>query len=127
MALQIRRAQMRQMVGGDEAMLLGALERLVREDHARVLSGMPAHLVQQMLRNGVEAAHRYGLVEPSDVATFVLLMFEFGPGFHRHPAVLDKLTDRALPAHVRLQRVVDETPEAVWREIESKLHEQHWF
>jgi hypothetical protein len=41
--------------------------------------------------------------------------------------VLDRLTDRALPAHVRLQRVVDETPEAVWREIESTLHEQHWF
>lgn len=127
MVLQIRPAQLRQMAGGDEGMLLTALERLVREDHARVLSGMPGHLVQEMLRNGVEAAHRYGLLEPADVATFVLLMFEFGPGFHRHPAVLDMLTDRALSPHQRIQRVVNDTTEEVWREIQASLHEQHWF
>jgi hypothetical protein len=127
MPLQVSRTQLRQIVAGDEGQFLTALERLVRDEHATVLSGMPQHLVLRMLRNGVEAAHRYGLVAPADVSTFVMLMFEFGPGFHRHPVVLDRLTDRALPAHVRLQRVVDETPEAVWREIESTLHEQHWF
>lgn len=127
MTLQIRRAQVRQMVVDDETMFRVALERLARENYASVLSGLPHHLVAQMLRNGVEAAHSYGLLDPVDVATFVLLMFEFSPGFHRHPAIRDHLTDHSLPAHERIRSVVNDTPEVVWREIESTLDQQHWF
>lgn len=127
MALRISRGQLRQMVGGDQTMLLGALERLVRDEHAEVVDGLPRALVDRMLRKGIDAAHQYGLLDAEDVATFVLLMFEFGPEFHRHPAVRDLLTDRARPAHERIQAVARTTPEATWHEIESTLPRQRWF
>ena len=125
--LKIGREQRRQLVAGSPDMLFAALGQLVREEHPTVVADLPDALLRRLLARGVDEAQRYGLVAPDDVATFVLLMFEFGPEFHRHPDVLDRLTDRARPAHERLVAVVRETPEAVWREIESSLARQHWF
>lgn len=127
MVLEVHRAQLQGMLQTSEPMLLMALERLVRAEHAAVVDGIPTDLLQRMLCLGRDSAQGYGLLAPNQVAAFALLMFEFGPEFHHHLAVRDVLDDRSLPAVARLEAVCRDTPDAVWREIEASLHRQTWF
>ena len=125
--LKITPAQVQRMLDADESTLLMALERLVRAEHGGVVQGVPTDLVQRMVRTAMDTAHGLGFKRAVDVAAVTLLMFEFGPGFHRHPAVRGVLTDTRLAPAERLAAVCRDTPNAVWREIESTLHRQTWF
>lgn len=127
MVLTIHPAQMQGMLASSEPMLLLALERLVRAHHQAVVQGLPGDLLRRMLVLACDTARQYGLTEPPQVGAFALLMFEFGPQFHRHPAVRDLLDDRALAPGQRLAAVCSRIPEAVWREIEAGLPGQTWF
>ncbi|MDC0713981.1 hypothetical protein POL68_36285 [Stigmatella sp. ncwal1] len=127
MSLKISREQMQAMVQNSEAMFLTALERLVRSEHAAVVADLPAELLQKMLRQACVVAKHYGMADPPDIAGFVMLMFEFGPQFHEHPAIHAVLTETTRPAHQRLQAVARNTAEPVWRAVEATLHKQRWF
>jgi hypothetical protein len=125
--MQITRSQMKGMLAGSDTLLRHAIQRLVRGEHAYVVQDLPQKLFDRMVDAGVASARGFGLREPSDLACFVLLMFEFGPGFWRHPAVERVLRNASQPPAQRLQQVVQRTPPTVWQEIEATLHEQHWF
>lgn len=119
--------QLRKIGGGSDAMLRASLANIVRSEFAYVVNDLPRDLFDEMIEVGIKTARNYGLAKPTDLAGFVMLQFEFGPEFHRHPAVLAILTDPVIDADARLAVVVERTPESVWREIESVLHKQTWF
>lgn len=119
--------QLRQLAGGSEAMLRTALGNLVRREHAYVVEGLPGDLFDEIIANSLASARGYGLKAPADLATFLLLQFEIGPEFHRHPAIQEVLADPAIVPEGKLQTMYDRTPDAVWNDIASVLDRQTWF
>jgi hypothetical protein len=125
--VKISGLQMREMLAGSESLLRDAIKKLVREEHAYVVEGLPADLLDEMIDNGIKTARGFGLSAADKLAAFVLLMFEFGPEFYKHQRIYPKLTDTNVEPDARLTAVIDETPSEVWEHIQSALHRQTWF
>jgi hypothetical protein len=125
--LKIRHHQMTRMLAGDDALLRLAIRQQVRGQHAYVVEDLPQNLFDRMVDGGVARARSFGLEAPSDLACFVLLMFEFGPEYWHHPAINQVLRDAGATPGQRLQQVVQHTPQAVWQELQATLYQQHWF
>jgi hypothetical protein len=125
--MQVSSEQMSGMLAGDDRLLRQAIQAQVRDEHSYVVQGLPQDLFDRMVGGGMQRARGYGLTRPADLSCFVLLMFEFGPEFWRHPAIAQVLTDPALPPEQRLQQVVNNTPDAVWKYLNEALPKQSWF
>ncbi|WP_441286638.1 hypothetical protein ACSRUE_30445 [Sorangium sp. KYC3313] len=69
------------------------------------------------VRSGVERARGHGLTWMSSIASFVELMFDVGPRFDEHPAVLRLLEDDDLPPDLRVEALVHRLTEQEWREV----------
>ena len=125
--MQFRREQLRQMVGSSEPMLRLAIRNQVQQDHASVVAGLPLDLLDEMIDGALRAARSYGLQAPSELATFTLWCFEFGPEFHRHPAIRAILVDAGIPHEDKIAAVLHRTPEEAWRACEAAIHRMTWF
>lgn len=125
--MQIKRLQMHQMVVNSDKMLTVAIKTLVSQEHPYVIEGLPEDILDEMVGNGVKTARGYGISGPDESATFVLLMFEFGPEFHLNPVIQKTLRDASIPSDLRLSAVIERTPSETWEQIQSTLHEQTWF
>lgn len=121
------REQLEQLAGSSEAMLRAAIGNLARTEHPYVLQDLPRDLFDEIIDNSLKTARGYGLQSPRDLAAFVLLQFEVGPEFHRHPVVKAVLADPTIAPEAKLDAMFERTPDAVWSEIESLLHKQTWF
>ncbi|HRQ80477.1 MAG TPA: hypothetical protein PKZ97_05105 [Azospirillaceae bacterium] len=115
------------MISSDKSLLRESIIRLVSNDHKSVIEGLPEDLLHEMIDGGIDAASRFQLTEPSDIAAFVLIMFEVGPEFYRHPVIHAHLTDTSVPPNKRLDAVIERTPHSVWSDIEANIHLQTWF
>lgn len=120
-------AQLQRLVSGSEPMLRLSISNLVREQHAYVVQGLPADLFDRMVGDGLDTARSYGLQAPAQLATFVLLMFELGPEFHRAPVIQRVLTDATIPPDERLAAVLERTPPEAFAAIEAAMDRQTWF
>lgn len=125
--MDIDREHLQKMVAGSDYLLQLAIKNLVRKEHAYVVEGLPEDLLDEMIQSGVNTGRSYGLTAAQALAAFVLLMFEFGPEFHRHPSIQAMLSDSALTPEARLEAVMERTPSETWEQIQSALHRQTWF
>lgn len=125
--MQTNREQMRQMVAGSEHLLLLAIGNRVRTENPYLVEGLPDDILNEMVESGVKTARKYGLTASEALATFVLLMFEFGPEFHRHPVVQAMLAEPTMTPEARLEAVIEHTPSETWEQIQSAIHRQTWF
>lgn len=125
--MKISSQQKRAMIVNSSALLRDSIKKLVREEHGYVVEGLPVDLFDEMIDNGIKTARDFGLRAPEKLATFVLLMFEFGPEFYKHPQIYSRMTDSSFEADARLTAVVEETPSSVWENIQSAMHQQTWF
>jgi hypothetical protein len=125
--VKITGQQMREMLVGNETLLREAIKKLVVEEHGYVVDGLPTDLFDEMIDSGIKTARGFGLRAANKLATFVLLMFEFGPEFYKHPQIYPKLMDNSVEPDARLTAVVDETPSSIWEYIQSAMHRQTWF
>lgn len=125
--MQIRANQLLETLSGSDELLRNGIGRVVRAEHGYVVDGLPQDLFDQMIDSGIVVARRHGLTRATDLGTFVLLMFEFGPEFHRHPEIQRTLSATNGTPAARLAQVVDSTPSEVWRQLTAVLHRQTWF
>lgn len=124
--LTIRREQLLAMLT-NESCLTMAIRRLVQGEHAAIVEGLPEDIIHEMIGNGLRAARHLGLSRSADLAGFVLIMFEVGPEFYRHPRVRAVLENPDISAERKLDEMFAQTDERVWEEIVSVLHRQTWF
>lgn len=125
--MRISNDQLNAMLANDDEMLVRAIQKQVSEEHAYVVDGLPQDIYDRMVTGGIRRARAVGLTRPSDLACFVLLMYEFGPEFWRHPYIEREFANASIIPHERLQRVVEDTPGEVWQNIVAALHRQRWF
>ncbi len=125
--LQIRNTQMLQMLETNDALLRTAITKRVREQYAELVNGLPNDLLDEMIENGIQSARGYGLTQAENITEFVLIMFEVGPEFHRHPRIRPILSDPTIAAEEKLKVMFDRTPDQYWDEIVSVLYRQTWF
>ena len=125
--MQLTAQFMQRLVGISEPMLHGAIGNLARTEHPYVLQDLPKDLFDEIIDTSLQTARGYGLSTPEDLATFVMLQFEVGPEFHRHPVVKAVLEDVGIPPDRKVEAMLERVPDAVWSEIESLLHKQTWF
>ncbi|WP_157758711.1 hypothetical protein [Cystobacter fuscus] len=125
--MRFRREQLRKMAGGSETLLQYAIATQVIEEHSYIVHNLPKDLLNDMIRSGLNTARGFGLSAPNDLSAFVLLMFEVGPEFHRHPSVLRVLEDPAVEPAKKLSTLFERVPDTVWDDIEATIDRQTWF
>lgn len=125
--MRIRREQLQRIVADSREMLRLAIRWLVGQEHPSVVAGVPDDLLDEMIGNALAAANGYGLQAPQDLAAFVLWCFEFGPEFHRHPAIQAVLADPGVAPGDKVEAVIERVPEEAWRACEAAIHRMTWF
>lgn len=112
-----------QRVAMQEALERDFVVRLMqhlRQHHADAVTGLDDNRLKERVEYGITQARSYGLAWQSSIASFVGLMFEFGPGFNQHPAAQAVLRDASIPAEFRVRELTERLPEQTWEEIGSQ-------
>jgi hypothetical protein len=83
--------------------------------------------MQTMLRHGLATARSYGLVQLTDLAAFLALMFDVSPNFHLQPAIHRVLADPDRPPSRRLHNAIASTSDSDWEEAAASYDWRAWF
>jgi hypothetical protein len=101
--LTIRPAQMKTL---QHSLLREQLLHWLRQACAEQVSHLGNAEVERRLAHALRVAAEHGYRDADDVAaSFVTLMFQLGPAFHRHPAMRRVLDDPATAPRLRLARL----------------------
>lgn len=95
-------------------------ERIVAHWHetcADAIDGIEADMLREIAIAAVARCASYGIHSADDQVLFAGFMMAVSPSFDDHPAVRRGLRDETVPPDQRLDRLIDELPEAVWEQI----------
>jgi hypothetical protein len=134
--LKIRKDQIELFNPDAEEAFLRRVMDYLRERHAdkvvqlpdgtSVVSELPEEILRPMVANGIARARDYGMTWKSSLISFVVLTFLTAPNFDRHRAVYDYLTNEKIEADRRIERLMDELPNAIWQEVEKDYLPAAW-
>ncbi len=125
--LSINNAQKLAMLGADERFLRNSIQKRVKEDYQQIIQGVPDDLVKLMINHGIEAARKFGLSRPADIAGFVYIMFEVGPEFYRQPQIRMILENPSIPSSNKLQMLFTDVSPESWQQVVAVLPKLTWF
>lgn len=134
--LKIRKDQINLFQPDAEEAFVRRVMNFVREHHGDRNVRLPegdmrvADLSDEMLRpmveDGIARARRYGITWKSSLISFVVLMFLTAPNFDEHRAVYDYLTNEKIEADRRIDKMMEELPNQVWREARKLYAPETW-
>lgn len=98
-------------------------ERIVahwEETCPEAIEGIEPDMQREIAIAATARCASYGIHAANDQVLFAGLMMSVSPSFDDHPAVQRGLRDQNIAPDERLDRLIDELPEAVWEEIGRK-------
>ena len=98
----------------------------MRDVHSDIVGHLNDQDLQDLVEVGVARARRYDLSLETSIATFVSLMFEFGPNFDEQPTIAELLKESGVPADERIDLVVDYASEQDWDEVDRLRDDSGW-
>ncbi len=92
------RAHLHHLAARSPAPLRQAVGKRVCAEHAQVVDGLPEDRFEDMIDRGLLLGRdRFQRGRSVDLAKVVLLKFDRGPAFHRHPSVDAALSSAVIP------------------------------
>jgi hypothetical protein len=102
------------------------LAEVIRDVHADIVNHLNDRELQDLVEVGLARARRHDLSLETSIATFVSLMFEFGPNFDEQPAIAELLREPGVPADERIDLVVDYASEQDWDDVDRLRDDSGW-
>ena len=109
-----------------ERNFIDSVVKQLRTDHAEVVQDIPEDKLYKRVEYGIQRAREYGLTWENNLATFVILMFEIGPGFDKFPAFSEYLTDKTVEPDERMDVLLSETTELDWENAQEASANTGW-
>jgi hypothetical protein len=113
-----------------------SLREYLRESHAEArvrlpsgvysLKDIPEKVLTELVRRSIEKGKLYSLTWQSSLAAFVTLMFVAAPNYDADPLIQRTLTDPAIPANHRVQRVCQWATDQYWEQVRNSYNPAAW-
>ncbi|GGY70947.1 DUF4123 domain-containing protein [Pseudoduganella albidiflava] len=117
MPMPLTDAQREQLMYYDKEVLYDRIVQHWVETCPESLDGMEHAMVREIAIAAVARCASYGIHTADDQVLFAGLMMSVSPSFDDHPAIRRGLRDESVPPDERLDRLVDDLPDAVWDQI----------
>jgi hypothetical protein len=117
MPMPLTDAQREQLMYYDKEVLYDRIVQHWVETCPESIDGMEHAMVREIAIAAVARCSSYGIRTADDQVLFAGLMMSVSPSFDDHPSVRRGLRDQAIAPDERLDRLVDDLPEAVWDQI----------
>jgi hypothetical protein len=98
----------------------------LRNEHADLIEELSDDMLLQRVRAGLARARRHGIDWESAQVTFVVWMFAFAPNFDEYPKFQAILRDPSVAPNRRIDRILDESTEEDWDEVERRSSARTW-
>ncbi len=125
--LELRREHLDRLSDHGDRILKEELKAFIDYERPDAFSGLAESTVNEMLVTAITKSRHYGLTTAADIATFTAIMFDVAPNFDQQPQIAACLSNRQLPAHLRLRAAVTECDEAAWQDAEDRANPEAWF
>jgi len=113
-----------------------SLREYLRGSHAKArvhlptgvysLQDIPEQVLTELVRRSIEKGRLYSLTWQSSLAAFVTLMFVAAPNYDADPLIQRTLTDPAIPANDRVQRVCQWATDRYWEKVRNAYDPAAW-
>lgn len=90
------------------------------------LQDIPEQVLTELVRRSIEKGRLYSLTWQSSLAAFVTLMFVAAPNYDADPLIQRTLTDPAIPANDRVQRVCQWATDQYWEKVRNTYDPAAW-
>jgi hypothetical protein len=90
------------------------------------LQDIPGHVLTELVQRSIEKGRLYSLAWQSSLAAFVTLMFVAAPNFDADPFIHRTLTDPAIPANDRIDRVCRWATTPYWEKVRKAYDPAAW-
>jgi hypothetical protein len=90
------------------------------------LQDIPELVLTELVRRSIEKGRLYSLTWQSSLAAFVTLMFVAAPNYDADPLIQRTLTDPAIPASDRVQRVCQWATHQYWEQLRNTYDPAAW-
>lgn len=117
MPMALTMAQRDQLMYYDKEALYERIVAHWEETCPDAIDGIDLDMLREIAIVATARCASYGIHTADDQVLFAGLMMTVSPSFDDHPAVQRGLRDRDIAPGERLDRLIDELPEAVWEEI----------
>ena len=124
---QLRQPHLEAFAEETEQLLLHEIMAYLHENHSDSVEDLPHEILIEMTRNGVRRGQQYGLASESSLTAFVASMFEFAPNFDTQRSINLILTDPKIPVENRMEVVLANTRDTVWRKAKQEHDANAWF
>jgi hypothetical protein len=116
--------QREQLMYYDKEALYDSIIAHWEENSPEAIEGMEADMLRNIAIAAVARCAGYGIHNADDQHLFAGLMMRVSPSFDAHPMVRSYLRDEEIAPEERLSQMIDELPDAIWRQIgEQKRYE----
>ena len=124
--LTIRKSQMKVFQREAERNFLDAVLEQLRSSHAAVIKDVEDDILRKRVAYGIARAREYGLTWKTNLTTFVMLMFDLGPEFDRHPAFFRCLNNVKVEPDKRMGVLIKEMTEDDWQIARQRQIAAQW-
>jgi hypothetical protein len=90
------------------------------------LRDIPELVLTELVRRSIEKGRLYSLTWQSSLAAFVTLMFVAAPNYDTDPLIQRTLTDPAIPANDRVQRICQWATDQYWEQVRNTYDPAAW-
>ena len=126
--LVVRKAQMDEMIMGDEDEFVSFLVSHAKEEHPEVKEDYTDDELRIMVRGGIKKAKSYGFKHHDDITGFVAVMFEIAPNFDEQEQIKEVLEEEGLNANQKFDKLwSDIVPDEAWEEADENYDDKAWF
>ncbi len=125
--MKIQKDQYDHFLQQDEQEFIETIVEYMQGRSPELVDNIPPDMLQEMVKNGIARARRYGLHTDENLISFVAVMFEIAPDFDEHPAIQAVLTDQSLAPEERFKAIFDNVPPEAWEEAEQNRDSEAWF
>ena len=133
---KVRSEQIRVFQPSAEEALVVRVAEYLRENHGadavrlpqsrNTVAELPGGVLREMVKGGISRARGYGLEWKSNLKAFVALMFVGAPNFNEYEKAAAFLSDEAIPAEERIDKLLDELRDEDWEAIEKNYNPHRW-
>ncbi|NJK89404.1 MAG: hypothetical protein HC923_08345 [Myxococcales bacterium] len=109
-----------------ERLLASSFAQVVVDRCAEEVAGTAPKLILLRTHAAIRAAKEHQLTSERGILVFVLLVFQIGPGFFRHPSIRRYLLDRYTADESHMTKIATEVPGEAWEEAARLRRPSDW-
>ncbi len=118
--MKLSGSQRQALNAGARRPYINRLMQDLRSKYPRAVRDLSDDLLRRRVEHAIERAESHDMTRQSSIAAYVFAMFSVSPDFDKDPRIQTLLTESAVPANLRMKKILRLTKNAQWDEAQQR-------